>query len=321
MCNKHAETCSVLGIKEAPIISRSQLPVVLKKVALSSFENLLFSNFGIILKSEEKEWFAGDGKELKGSIEKGNKRGEVLVQLVQHSSREVLGQKFYNGKKESEKPCLRALIEDTGASNQKITADALHLNPKMTELIAENNGFFIIGLKNNQKELLEDLTSICPFFKLIKQSQTLEKGHGRIEKRTYFHYDISKEHFDKRWDKTKFKSLFKVKREVFTIKTAQKSKSTDFYISNVCPVQEDDCFQAIRQHWSVEVNNHIRDVTLKEDGLKTKIKPVTKIMAGLRTIITKVLSKFKNQNMTALLELFQDNFQELIRVLKLFNFL
>ena len=86
-------------------------------------------------------------------------------------------------------------------------------------------------------------------------------------------------------------------------------------------MQKDEYFQAIRQHWSVEVNNHIRDVTLKEDSLKTKIEAITKIMAGLRTIITKVLGKFKGENMTALLELFQDNFQELIKVLRKFNFL
>ena len=321
ICNKHSEMCSALGIKQMPVISRSQLPISLKKVDLASFENLLFSNFGIELSSEQKTWFAGDGKELRGSIEKGKKRGEVLVQLVRHNDREVLGQNFYKGTKESEKPCLRDLIRDTGASSQKITADALHLNPKMTELIAENNGYFIIGLKNNQKELLEDMTSICPFFKKIEQKTTLEKGHGRIEKRTYFHYDISGEYFDKRWDKTDFKSLFKVKRETFTIKTAKKSESVDFYISNVCPNQKDDYFKAIRQHWSVEVNNHIRDVTLKEDSLKTKIEPVTKIMAGLRTIVTKVLVKFKNENMTALLDLFQDNFQDLIKVLRQFNFL
>jgi hypothetical protein len=29
---------------------------------------------------------------------------------------------------ESEKPCLRTLVEQIGASNQNITADALHLS-------------------------------------------------------------------------------------------------------------------------------------------------------------------------------------------------
>ncbi len=28
--------------------------------------------------------------------------------------------------------------------------------------------------------------------------------------------------------------------------------------------------QAIRRHWQVETNNHIRDVTLKEDEMRTK---------------------------------------------------
>ena len=40
-------------------------------------------------------------------------------------------------------------------------------------------------------------------------------------------------------------------------------------------------FQAIRGHWGVEVNNHIRDVTLKEDKLITKFKFVTRPVIGL----------------------------------------
>ncbi len=149
MSNTNEELCIFLGIDIQKIISRSQLPRLLSKVNLKAFEQLLFDNYGIALKEEEKRWFAGDGKELRGSIEKGDKRGQAIVQLVRHGDREVLGQSFYNGKKESEKPCLRELIKDTGAANQKITTDALHFNPEMPSLIAQAGGFFIIGLKNN----------------------------------------------------------------------------------------------------------------------------------------------------------------------------
>ncbi len=37
-------------------------------------------------------------------------RGEVLVQLVRHEDRAVLGKAYYNGTKDSEKPCLQELI-------------------------------------------------------------------------------------------------------------------------------------------------------------------------------------------------------------------
>jgi len=143
MKNKNQELCSFLRIAEKTVVSRSHLSILLQKVNLSVFETLLFKRYGIELSETEKQWFSGDGKELKGSIEKGDKRGDAIVQLVKHDDREVLGQSFYNGKKESEKPCLRQLLKDSGASNQKITLDALHLNPLTTNLINEEEGIYM----------------------------------------------------------------------------------------------------------------------------------------------------------------------------------
>lgn len=68
MQNKNKELCSFLSIDNQLVISRSHLPVILKKVSLKPFENLLFSVYGLHLKEEKKVWFAGDGKELRGSI-------------------------------------------------------------------------------------------------------------------------------------------------------------------------------------------------------------------------------------------------------------
>jgi predicted transposase YbfD/YdcC len=270
MVNKNSELCMFLEIDYQEVISRSHLPIILKKVSLCAFENLIFENYGIELSAEEKSWFAGDGKELRGSILKGDKRGDAIVQLVQHSDREVLGQNYYNGKKESEKPCLRELIIKTGASNQKITADALHLNPATTNLISKSGGFFLIGLKANQKELFEDMVKCSTYLTPVNQEVTTEKGHGRLEKRTYFHYEIGDEYFAQRWEKTNFQSLFKVTRQRLEMQTGKESIETDYYISNAKSDESAEFFSAIRKHWSVEVNNHIRDVTLQEDKLKTK---------------------------------------------------
>jgi len=44
----------------------------------------------IELNESEKEWFAVDGKELRGSIESGEKRGEALVLAVAHETGETL---------------------------------------------------------------------------------------------------------------------------------------------------------------------------------------------------------------------------------------
>jgi len=274
MQNKNEALCNVLEIDIQPVISRSHLPVLLAKVDLATFENLLFRYYGIELSAEEKSWFSIDGKELRGSILKGDKRGEAIVMIVAHQTREVLSQDYYSGKKESEQPCVRAVLTQSEATTQKITSDALHLNPKTTSLIHRANGRFIIGLKENQEELLNDMKMCCTYLKPVNQLISTEKGHGRLEVRAYSQYDISTEYFDKRWDETMFKSLFKVVRTREELRTGKRSEETAFYISNGWASENSDknYFHAIRNHWSVEVNNHIRDVTLKEDKLRTKKK-------------------------------------------------
>lgn len=322
MQNMGVALCSFLGIDNQRIVSRSQLPEVLGKVNLLVFEKLLFNHYGIVLSTEEKNWFAGDGKELKGSIEKGDKRGEAIVQLVRHKDKITLGQTFYNGTKESEKPTLRTLLKQSGGCHQKITADALHLCPLTTELIAQSGGIFLIGLKGNQALLLSDMIEYLPKLRLVNQEVTHDKGHGRIEKRTYSQYDISGEYFAPRWKKTGFKSLFIVVRKRFDTQTQEESEETSYYISNGVAIKEDrSYFKAIREHWSVEVNNHIRDVTLQEDQFKTKNKAITKIMSGLRTLVINILLKLKPKNLIAKIEFFQDCPNELFKWLRTINFL
>lgn len=321
LANNHTKLCDVLMVDIEQVISRSHLPRLLQKVNLSIFERLLFDYFEISLSEEQKQWFAGDGKELRGSIEKGDKRGEVLVQLVRHGDRSVLGKAYYNGTKDSEKSCLQQLITQKKAASQKISADALHLCPAMTEPIEQANGIFLIGLKDNQKDLLQDMKDHVECFHPVDEKVTVEKGHGRLEKRTYFHYDVSEEYFERRWDQTNFRSLFVVKRNRIELKTNKESEEISFYISNGRAQDQHQYFEAIREHWSVEVNHHIRDVSLKEDQMRTKKNKITTLMAGLRTVVMALFGQWNPPNIVEKMQLFQDDFEQMILALKQIKFL
>lgn len=321
MKNTHVKLCNKLGICIENIVSRSHLPRVLSKVNLKVFEDLVLECYGLKLSGTEKTWFAGDGKELRGSIMKGETRGEVIVQLVRHEDRGVLAQSYYSGQKESEKTCLQELVETTGVKSQKISADALHLCPNITEPIEQSGGIFLIGLKGNQKELLQDMIDFTEAFKPLKTSVTVDKGHGRLEKRQYWLFNIAEEYFEKRWSKSGFRSLIKVERGRINTKTGIESKETAYYISNGEALREHGYFEAVRNHWSIETSNHVRDVTLNEDNLRTKLEPVTKVLAGLRTLVLEMFRIWKPDNLTANLELFQDDFDVLISDLSRINFL
>lgn len=320
--NTHAPLCRYLGIANTAPISRAQLPILLKKIDTHFFAKLLFDFVGIKLNEQEKQWFAADGKELRGSIAKGEKRGEAVVQAVSHTNRQVYGQGFYNGQKESERPCIQEVIRAELAA-QKITLDALHFIPETIKKIAGSQGIYLIGLKENQKELYNDMVKVSENCRPSGEGQTLEKGHGRIDKRTYKSYAIGDEYFDERWAGANFQTLVEVKRETMQCKTKVESKEVSYYLSNEVVKNNNgkELFGAVRGHWAVETNNYIRDVTFREDHLKTKEPVISKVMAGCRTVALAFLNKLKLKNIRAKIEEFADNFDLLINWMASINFL
>jgi predicted transposase YbfD/YdcC len=309
-----------LGVEKKQPVSRSQLPRILGKVAVAVFDDLLFSHFGIKLAENERKWFASDGKELRGSIATGAKRGEAVVQVVAHENRQTVAQDYYCGEKESEQVIVRKLLKENGLLGQKISLDALHCQVKTLELIASEKGKYLVGLKNNQKELLgQVITASHNQARLAHISQT-EKGHGRIESRSYEFYDLLEIEKAGRWKNCEIRTAIKVKRAREEVKTGKKSLETSYYVSNEVGKYE-EIAEAIRRHWQVETNNHQRDVTLQEDGMRTQEKVISRVMAEIRTLATTILNGLNCQNKKAQLEHFADDFGALIVTLNAFNFL
>ena len=89
------------------------------------------------------------------------------------------------------------------------------------------------------------------------------------------------------------------------LKTGQQSQETAWFLSNAPMEQGRQLFQAVRQHWTPETSNHIRDVTLKEDKLRTTKNPLSRVLAGFRTLVIKLLQQCKPKNMTAQINTFR----------------
>ncbi len=50
---------------------------------------------------------------------------------------------------------------------------------------------------------------------------------------------------------------------------------TRYYMSNIVGEYE-ELAEAIRKHWQVETNNHVRDVSLQEDKMRSKKRDYSK---------------------------------------------
>jgi len=288
------------------------------------FGRLIFEQYGIELTEQEKSWFAMDGKELKGSILASDKRGEAVALVVRHADRAVQHMCFFNGSKESEVTAVRALLHPLLAA-QYLTMDALHFKPETLLPINLAGGIFVVGLKENQPELLAEMRfcskQFCPDYCYESKE---EKAHGRHEQRRYQCYNIEQAYIDKRWEKVGFKYLIKVQRDRLICNKNKYSCQIAYFLSNKNVQHQDDAmdlFQAVRKHWQVEVANNARDCILKEDKLRCIYTETNRTLALCRTLAIKLLKQAETTNKCELMEYFADHFDQCIHFLKRINFL
>ncbi len=97
------------------------------------------------------------------------------MQAVEHESGAIQSQEYYRGNKESEIETGRKLMKENGLLDEQVTLDALHCNPKTLEMIAEK-GKYVIGLKENQKELKRVLSEEIERSEPIYQTKQLCTG-------------------------------------------------------------------------------------------------------------------------------------------------
>lgn len=232
---------------------------------------------------------------------------------------------FFNGSKESEVKAVRALLQIPLLKTQCFTMDALHFKPDTLNPIHQAGGIFLVSLKDNQAELYSEMKfSSEQLTANYKYESAVEKAHGRKEKRYYWCYNIQQTYMDKRWDKAGLKYLVKVKRERLVCNINTYSEQIAYFLSNkIVENQQDamDLFNAVRNHWQVEIANYQRDCILKEDKLRCINTKTNRIIALCRTLTIKVLNQAEIKNRCEQMEYFADNFDQCILFLKRIKFL
>lgn len=319
MVNQFVPLAQATHMTQHRPISRAQLPLVLAKIDGTRFARLIFDWFGLTLSAEQKKWFAVDGKELRGSIDADDKRGEACVSALAHESEQVVGQAYYNGTKESERPTTRDLLAEKELNSQCLTLDALHLNPLTVNAIHKAGGVYVIGVKQNQPHLYRycicrALGKSADYVRIDKP----QRGHGRCEERHYTCFNMGSVPLDARWQDAGLKTLLCVRRTRQALNGSGATTTVSYFLSNTQPVDEVEAgalFDAIRHHWHIESMHHVRDVTLAEDNLRTGVSAVSRFMSSLRTLVINLLRRLRPKNMVAQLDGYADNFNSLIQFL------
>ena len=190
-------------------------------------------------------------------------------------------------------PELLALLD---IKDSIVTIDAIGCQHEIVKMIRKDKkADYGIALKANQPTMCSEMRTYAqdclndPLMKdMYVQHTTLEKGHGRIEKRVYslFH--------DLRWFKDRkqwygLASLIRVD-STRTVGTMPPTYETRYYISSLTAVQ--DAARAIRAHWGIENRLHwVLDVVSREDGWVTRQATLAANLATIRKLALAFLRK------------------------------
>ena len=183
-----------------------------------------------------------------------------------------LGQKTVDSKS-NEIPAVKELIEMLNIEGLVVTADAMHCQKETAETIIKNKGDYVLQLKANQGKFYEDVYAMFDD-KYINEADkdceyetfsTIEKSHGRIEKRTCYVLKELEFFTDYIAEWKDLKKIFAVKRE--TEKNEEKTREISCYLSSKNTTAE-NLLSYTRKHWEIESMHHILDVTYDEDRCK-----------------------------------------------------
>jgi predicted transposase YbfD/YdcC len=152
-----------------------------------------------------------------------------------------------------------------------ITIDAMGTQTDIAEKIIENGADYILAVKENQKQLLEEIIDEFKFAKEIAVDTNIDIGHGRIETRkcSVVSDFLFIENQNNRWKN--LKQIIKIE-SIREFKNSDKTieKATRYYISSL-ENNAEQYQKNIRSHWGVENKLHwTLDVGFSEDASRKR---------------------------------------------------
>lgn len=266
----------------------------------------------------ERVWQRLDSKEFKASFRRWTEsirikiKGEVIsidgktscgsgddeqkpVHMVSawlSDQKMVLGQ-IAVPEKTNEITAVPELIKMLDIEGCIITADAMSCQRAIVAEIIRKKAEYVIGLKGNQSGLLEYAELLYegirkePNLYEVKSITTRDKGHGRIEVRTYFlSAELSGLYQKSAWKG--LKAIGMVDSVITNQKTGEVTEAYRYYVTSLTDIEA--FAKAVREHWGIETSlHHVLDVSFQEDESKIRKDNAPDNLAVIRHFVVAML--------------------------------
>ncbi len=238
-----------------------------------------------------------DGKTARrsGDETRGIPRAHIVSARLENG--QVVGQAVV-ADKANELTAIRQLLADLPLSGRVVTLDAQGCYTDVARTIVEAGGRYLLAVKDNQPNLHHRLQQAFAHLDrsgngVHDHSETVERGHGRRERRTCTLLSAAHGLLDALDPDQRWKGLNSVVR-VVAERTAhgRTARSVRDYISNL-PLTTGAAAMAdlVRAHWGIENKTHwVLDDTFQEDRCRLRTGSAARNMAGLRRLALNILT-------------------------------
>ncbi len=241
---------------------------VMARLDPAAFEKCLLSWIQTVQEVTKDRVVAIDGKTLRGSYDHERDRAAIhMVSAWATENKLSLGQVVVH-EKSNEITAIPELLQVLEISGALVTIDAMGCQREIADRIRQGGGDYVLAVKQNQPKLYEQVEQAIAVAlegdtEELDECQTVEKGHGREETRTYA-VVAAPESVD---PEQLWRDLSAVGIAISDRVDSQgrQSMETRYYIlSRLITVQEFSV--AVRSHWGIENNLHWQlDVSFRED--------------------------------------------------------
>jgi predicted transposase YbfD/YdcC len=237
-----------------------------------------------------------DGKALLGMSKREDGTPEYALSVYDVTAGKTLAQ-VEVGNKENEITRAPEVIKLAKIAGKVVTGDALHTQRRLAQTVLDEQGDYVLPVKENQPALYKNIQSLFapeypkPGFGKIQTdfltAQKVNKGHGRIEIRTITTSEMLNTYAA--WPG--LAQVYRLEREFQWWRRGicyKTSRQVEFGITSLArpKVTPRQLLEIRRAHWGIETGSHYRrDVTLKEDTTRFTIGQGARVLANIHNLV------------------------------------